>query len=120
MKAAGQSKPIAVELNGALFADGAGSNAVIAALPLAEGYATSFRNFDVQTQKVKVMEFKVVGSEQVTVPAGTFDAYKAEMVSTDDNAKTTIWISKSDRRAVKIAAVVPRLNGATMTFELQK
>jgi dipeptidyl aminopeptidase/acylaminoacyl peptidase len=120
MKMAAQSKPIAAELNGALFADGAGSNAVIAALPLAEGYATSFRNFDVQTQKVKVMEFKVVGSEQVTVPAGTFDAFKAEMISTDDNSKTTMWISKSDRKALKIAGTVPRLNGATVTYELQK
>jgi hypothetical protein len=74
----------------------------------------------VQTQKVKLMEFKVVGSEQVTVPAGTFDAFKAEMISTDDNSKTTVWISKSDRKAVKIAGVMPRLNGATVTYELQK
>jgi dipeptidyl aminopeptidase/acylaminoacyl peptidase len=120
MKVSGQTKPITAELNGALFADGAGSNAVIAALPLAEGYATNFRNFDVQTQKVKVMEFKVVGSEQVTVPAGTFDAFKAEMISTDENSKTTMWISKSDRKTVKSSGVMPRLNGATITYELQK
>jgi dipeptidyl aminopeptidase/acylaminoacyl peptidase len=120
LKIAGQTKPIAADLNGALFADGAGATAVIAALPLSDGFVTSFRNFDFQTQKVKVMEFKVVGSEEVTVPAGTFDAYKVEMVSTDDNSKTTMWISKTDRKAVKVSAVLPRLNGATMIYELQK
>ena len=120
MKMGAQGRPIAVDLGGALFADGAGSNSVIATLPLADGYATSFRNFDVQTQKVAVMELKVAGSEQITVPAGAFDTYKVEIVSTGDNSKTTLWISKSDHKVVKTSAVLPRLNGAIMTSELQK
>ena len=51
-----------------------------ATLPLAEGYSTSYRNFDVQTQKVKLMQLKVAGSEDVTVPAGTFAAHRVEVI----------------------------------------
>ena len=47
-----QSKPVDADLGGALFADGAGTHEVMATLPLAEGYETTFRNFDLQTQKV--------------------------------------------------------------------
>lgn len=120
VKMGAQPTPISVDLGGALFADGAGSNSVIATLPLAEGYATSFRNLDVQSQKVKVMELKVVGSEQVTVPAGAFDTYKLELVSPEDNAKSSLWISKPDRKVIKTSAVLPRMNGAVMTSELLK
>ncbi len=48
----GQAKPIAVDLGGAIFADGAGDFDVLAALPLAEGYAISFRNMDMREAEV--------------------------------------------------------------------
>ena len=70
----GSDKPLSVDLGGPLFADAAGSNHVIAALPLAEGYSATFRNLDLQKQKVRLMQLKVAGSEQVTVPGGTFEA----------------------------------------------
>ena len=93
MKMGGQSRPISSELPGDIFADGAGWADVIATLPLAEGYSTTFRNLDVRTFEAKAMELKVVGSEQVTVPAGTFDAFKVE-VSGADGARTTTWIAR--------------------------
>ncbi len=115
----GQSKPIDVDPGGALFADGAGAFDVIAALPLADGYSLSFRNFDVQKQKPQIKQLKVVGSESVTVPAGTFDAYKVELVAADNDAdKQTVWIDKASRKVLKISAVLPSLNGAILTSEL--
>ncbi|HKY45498.1 MAG TPA: hypothetical protein VJM50_20570, partial [Pyrinomonadaceae bacterium] len=115
----GQSKPIDVNPGGALFADGAGAFDVIAALPLADGYSLSFRNFDVQKQKPQIKQLKVVGSESVTVPAGTFDAYKLEIVAADNDAdKQTVWIDKASRKVLKISAVIPSLNGAILTSEL--
>jgi hypothetical protein len=115
----GQSKPIDVDPGGALFADGAGAFDVIASLPLAEGYSSSFRNFDVQKQKPQMKQLKVVGSESVTVPAGTFDAYKVELVAADNDAdKQTVWIDKASRKVLKISAVLPSLNGAILTSEL--
>jgi hypothetical protein len=102
-----------------VFADGAGSHAVIARLPLAEGYATSFRNLDVRSQKVDVKQWKVVGRESVTVPAGTFDAWKVE-VKGGDGGVTTLWVAADSRTVAKIAATLPAMNGAVMTAELQK
>jgi len=62
---------------------------------------------------------KVLGTESVTVPAGTFDAYKVEVVAADNDAdKQTIWIDKSSRKVLKISAVIPSLNGAVLTSEL--
>jgi dipeptidyl aminopeptidase/acylaminoacyl peptidase len=115
----GQAKPIDANPGGTLFADGAGSYDVIAALPLADGYSLSFRNFDVMTQKPQLKQLKVVGTESVTVPAGTFDAYKVEIVSTDNDAdKQTVWIAKDTRKVVKISAILPSLGGAVLTSEL--
>jgi dipeptidyl aminopeptidase/acylaminoacyl peptidase len=115
----GKSTPLAVDSGGALFADGAGAFDVIASLPLADGYSLSFRNFDVQKQKPQIKQLKVAGSESVTVPAGTFDAYKVEIVAADNEAdKQTVWIDKASRKVLKISAVIPSLNGAILTSEL--
>src|SRR5262249_11915377 len=108
------------ETGGTLFADGAGTYDVIASLPLANGYSLSFRNFDVMKQKPQLKQLKVIGSESVTVPAGTFDAYKVEILSADNEAdKQTVWIAKDTRKVVKIEAVLPNLGGAVLTSELQ-
>jgi hypothetical protein len=115
----GQDKPISVDLGGPLFGDAAGGNQSIACLPLAEGYSTSFRNFDVQTQKVKLMQLKVAGVENVTVPAGTFDAFRVELASGDGGAdKQTLWVAKDSHKVVKVSAVLASMGGAVLTEEL--
>ena len=117
----GQSTPLAVDPGGALFADGAGAFEVIASLPLADGYSLSFRNFDLEKQKPQIKQLKVVGTESVTVPAGTFDAYKIEIIATDNDAdKQVVWIDKTSRKVLKISAVLVNLNGAILTSELTK
>jgi hypothetical protein len=117
----GQDRPITADLGGDLFADGAGSDLVVAALPLADGYSTTFRNFDVMSQKVQPRVLKVVGSESVTVPAGTFDTWKVEITSADASSadKTTVWVDKASRKPVKTVAVVSQ-QGMTATSELVK
>jgi dipeptidyl aminopeptidase/acylaminoacyl peptidase len=119
MKQGGQSKPISAEVGGPLFADGGGAFDVLARLPLAANYATTFRNFDVQKQKPMIRQLKVVGVESITVAAGTFEAYKVESVSADDEAdKQTLWIAKDSHKVLKISATIPSLGGATLTSEL--
>jgi len=119
MTQGGQSKPISVEVGGPLFADGGGAFDVLARLPLAANYVTSFRNFDVQKQKPMIRQLKVVGVESVTVAAGTFDAYKIESVAAEDEAdKQTLWIAKDSHKVLKISANIPSLGGATLTSEL--
>lgn len=117
----GQDRPITADLGGVIFADGASTNDAIAALPLAEGYTTTFRNFDVMRQQVKPRVLKVVGSEKVTVPAGEFDAWKVSVTPAEGTGETTtLWVNKTDRRVVKITNVLPEMNGATATAELVK
>jgi hypothetical protein len=121
MAMGGTPKPVNADTGGDLFADGAGANDVIATLPLADGYTTTFRNFDLQKQKSSLKQLKVIGSESVTVPAGTFTAYKVEVLSAEGGAdRTTLWVAKDSRQVVKIQAILPSANGATLTVELTK
>src|SRR5580765_7134512 len=115
----GEDKPISADLGGPIFADAAASEMTIGALPLADGYTTTFRNFDVRKQKEKLLQLKVVGAESVTVPAGTFDTYKVELSSADGGGdKQTLWIAKDSRKPVKMTAVLAEMGGATITQEM--
>ena len=117
----GQTRPISADLGGVLFGDGAGANDAIAALPLAEGYTATYRNFDIMAQQVKPRVLKVEGSEKVTVPAGTFDAWKVVITPAEGIGETTtVWVNKTDRRVVKTSSVLPQMNGAVATAELVK
>jgi dipeptidyl aminopeptidase/acylaminoacyl peptidase len=116
----GTDRDVAVDLGGPLFAEGPGAKQSISTLPLAEGYSTTFRNFDVQQQKVKLMQLKVTGVEKVTVPAGTFDAFKVEITSADGgNDKQTLWVARDSRKPVKASAVLASMGGAVLTQELE-
>jgi dipeptidyl aminopeptidase/acylaminoacyl peptidase len=115
----GKDQPISVDLGGPLFADAAAAKQSISCLPLAEGYSATYRNFDVQKQKVKLMQLKVSGIDNVTVPAGTFDAYKVEISSADGgDDKETLWIARDSHKAVKESLVLASMGGAVMTQEL--
>jgi hypothetical protein len=116
----GQVQTVAVDTNCELFADGAGANQAVAMLPLAEGYTYAFKNLDIRTLRVRDIQLKVVGSEQVTVPAGTFEAFKVELVSPVEGAKTTLWIAKDSRKVAKVVQSSPQVSSATVTSELQK
>jgi len=121
MKMNGGDKPITVEMGGPVFPEAAAAPAVLACLPLADGYATAFRTFDVQKQKEQVMQLQVAGSEKVIVPAGTFDAFKVEVAAADGGAeKVAVWIAKESRKPVKFSAVGAGMGGATVTAELSE
>jgi len=113
----GKTTPLAVDLGGPLFADGPGAAQAIACLPLAEGYRTTFRNLDLPKQKVNVMQLSVAGSDNVTVPAGTFDAFRVEITGEGDS-KMTLWIAKQSRAVLKIVTSAPGAAGLKMTAEL--
>jgi hypothetical protein len=120
MSMSGKDQPISVDLGGPAFAEAAGAPFVIGCLGLKDGYSTAYHNFDLQKQKAKVLQLRVTGSESVTVPAGSFDAFRVEVTNQDNGAeKTTYWIAKDTRSAVKIAATMPQMGGATLTAELQ-
>jgi dipeptidyl aminopeptidase/acylaminoacyl peptidase len=120
MAMGGEPKPVSIDLGGELFADGVGAYETIGALPLADGYSATFRNLDVRQQKVRLKQAKVAGAESVTVPAGTFQAWKVEIGSAEgEPGSTTVWITKDTRKVVKTIATVPEMGGAVVTTELQ-
>ena len=55
---------------------------------------------------------------KVTVPAGSFDTFRAEVTSEDGPDKLTIWVAKDSHKPVKLSTVLPQAGGATMTEEL--
>lgn len=113
-------KPFIVELGGGAFADGAGAQDSLACLPLAEGYAVTFRNVDLQRQKAQLKQAKVVAREEVKVPAGTFTAWKLELTSAEgDPGSTTLWVDAATRKVLKTVATLPQMGGAVVTVELQ-
>ncbi len=79
----------------------------------------SFRNFDLQKRRPKLMQLKVAGVERVAVPAGTFDAFKVDLTPTDGGPeKSTVWIAIGSRKPVKAFAVLGSMGRATMNAEL--
>ena len=119
MSMGGQDRPVAAELGGELFADSVSLGGVMGCLPLAEGYSATYRNFSLQTQKVKLMEAKVAGVETVTVPAGKFETWKVEITSADGGSDhTSLWVAKESRATVKMSTVMAAAGGALMTAEL--
>ena len=115
----GKDTAIDSSLGGGLFADGPAAQQCIGTLPLADGYTATYRNFDLQKRKEKLLQLKVVGAESVTVPAGTFDCHKVELSSAEGGPeKATLWIAKDSHQSIKMSSVMPSMNGATMVSEL--
>ncbi|MCL4819197.1 MAG: S9 family peptidase [Vicinamibacteria bacterium] len=119
--AGGAPREITADLGGELFADGPGAHDSLARLPLADGYTTTWRNFDVQRAKASLKQLKVAGVEEVTVPAGTFKCWKVEISSAEgEPGASTLWVATDSRQVVKTSATLPQMGGATIVTELQK
>ena len=121
MSMGGPSMPVSVTLKAPVFAGGSSVELAVTALPLAEGYSTTVRVFEVMEQKVRPMLVTVTGKESVTVPAGTFDAFKVEMKPLDGEPGTsTLFVNAQDRFIVRaVYEISPSQGGGTATVELQ-
>jgi hypothetical protein len=105
------------ETGGPLFGE-TGASFLLGTLPLAEGYSTTFRNFDLQRMKVKVMQLEVKGAESITVPAGKFEAFKVEVKPADGSAgQSSYWVDKASGRVVRFEGAMG--NGAKLAAELK-
>jgi hypothetical protein len=118
----GQTVPIDADMGGVPFADGPAGPDAVAALPLAQGYTTEFRTFDANTRQVSPVQLRVLGSDTVTVPAGTFSTWKVLTVAADGGAGETaaMWIDKKSRRVVKMATTLLGRNEMVATLELTR
>lgn len=117
-KVDGKSQVISADTGAPIFADGAGANFVIASLPLSNGYTTTLRNFDIRSQKVKAVDLRVTSTEKITVPAGTFEAFKIELATAEQKGNSkTLWVAKDTRSVLRVVMAFEERN-ATFTLEL--
>jgi len=115
-----QEMPVDTQLDAPVFGDGAGLDLAVACLPLAPQYKTSLRYFDLLSQQVKVYVVEVTGIEDVTVPAGTFEAYKIELrpMGTEPGGGT-VFVDTKTRYQVRATMQLPAMaGGGSVTSEL--
>ena len=114
--------PVDVSFPAPVFGDDAALETALIALPLKPGYKTTYRMFNTQMQKVRLMSLEVTGTENVTVPAGTFDVFKVEIKPLDGETGGggTVFVSEDDPRClVRGTFQLPAsAGGGTLTAEL--
>jgi hypothetical protein len=104
-----QKIPIDAVVAPGVIADGAEA-VLIPTLDFSEGMTMNFQTFDPKSAKTKSYVLKVVGKETVTVPAGSIESWKVELVSDES---VTVWVSVADPKRL----VMLRLEGAQMEMK---
>lgn len=114
ISAMGKETPVA--LSGAYLSDGGGADMIIARMPLAQGFATSYYILDAATLTVKQNILTVLGKENYK----DAEVWKLSTVNPENpNDKTILWIDPVRKIAVKMEQTLPALNNAVMTAELK-
>ncbi|RAW03468.1 S9 family peptidase [Pseudochryseolinea flava] len=115
----GVKKNINASFEKHVLSDGAGLDLLIARMPIKENFATVIEVYDGSKDKIKRLNVKVVAKESVTVPAGTFEAYKIEVAQVDGPEKFTSWMGTKDLNMIKSEGLVPEMPNASITVELK-
>ena len=106
---------MSADVEGVMVADGAGADMVIARMPLTEGFATSFYQFDAQSGKNKKMNLKVAGKEMINEQ----ECWKVTLTNTENEAEMqTLWIDGKKGMALKSTSVIPAMGNAKVTMTL--
>jgi hypothetical protein len=117
----GNDIPFEIELEAPILGPNSTAEVTLSTLPLAEGYKTTYRAFDIMSQKVKMYSLEVTGIEKVTVPAGDFNAFKLTVKPMEDEPGGGTYFISSDkpRCVVKSILQLPaQYGGGTATTEL--
>ena len=122
MGGGGQTMKVNTTLKAPVAPDGAAFEVALATLPLAEGYTTTVRFFEVMSQKVRQMKVAVTGKETATVAAGSFETLVVQIdpLDGDESGKATYHLmQKSPHHVVKSQMKLPAMmGGGTLTCEL--
>ncbi|MBN1886309.1 MAG: S9 family peptidase [Candidatus Krumholzibacteriota bacterium] len=118
----GNEMPINEALAAPVLGNGNALDLFIESMRLEPGMAGVLRNFDYQQMKLSLMTFEVTGLESVTVPAGTFTAFKIEVKNIEDGSGGTMFVSeKAPRMVLRSTMQMPASQGGgTVTSELVK
>ena len=101
-----------------VFGDGPALNLVVGALPLEAGYVTTLHRLDLMRGVTSPLRIEVTGSESVTVPGGTFEAWVVG-ITAESGDGSTLWIDQESRRVVRAEMQLgPRMGGGTAVLSL--
>jgi dipeptidyl aminopeptidase/acylaminoacyl peptidase len=121
IEAGPQQIPINVSVVGRVFSDGTALNMALRTLPLEPGTAASVAVFDITGGRAVPQRVEVGATEQVTVPAGTFDAARIDVRPADGSpGGSTVWIERAaPHRVLRVVSQLPAAaGGGTVTQEL--
>lgn len=116
----GQEKEMMTPLDNSVWDDNAGLYLALSQLKLEEGQERVLRVFDGQNNKVKNIKMKVIGMEDVEVPAGNFETYQVELKDVDEDSTKTVFVNADDekRTVVKVNSTIKQMGGAKAVLEL--
>jgi dipeptidyl aminopeptidase/acylaminoacyl peptidase len=104
--------PIKAQTKNVNLPDGMGTQIPITSMPLVDGYKATIYQFEMMMQKEKGFLLAVKGSENITVTAGTFNAFKIVLTPKDgEGSGSTLWIDQQSRRIVKSESKLPAQAG---------
>jgi dipeptidyl aminopeptidase/acylaminoacyl peptidase len=121
IQAGPQEMPIDANIEGRVLADGAPMELTIATLPLAPGFETTIRTFNMMQGRAATQRIVVGGVEQVQVPAGSFEVFRVETSPADGTpGGATLWIEReAPHRIVRSEARLPaQMGGGRAVSEL--
>lgn len=114
-----QKMDVDVDSEEPVFGDGASLNLAVGAMPLEDGYVTTVHRLDLMGGAANAARIEVTGSESVTVPAGTFEAWVVEMKPVGGGEASTLWIDRETRRVVRAEMQLgAQMGGGTATMQL--
>ncbi len=118
----GATTPVTTALTSPVFTGGGALELLFGIRPLAVGYTEALTILEPQgAMAPTAMNLSVVAQESVTVPAGTFDAFKLTLGATDGaTPPQTIWVSSAAPHLVlrAVSTLGPEMGGGAMTIVL--
>jgi dipeptidyl aminopeptidase/acylaminoacyl peptidase len=115
--AGGQTIPVSIELESALFAEGPGAAFILGTLPLAEEYRAIYSNTDLNSMSVKT--FRLVTTSDVLEDGR--EAWKVETAPADGGpGGITIWFDPGRFVPLRFEQILPEAGGAVMVGVLKE
>lgn len=104
---------------GRLDPDGAVLDFGLGTLPLGEGFRAAMQTFNAQAGVVERLNLVVVGTDSVTVAAGTFAVHVVELRPADGTRPATAYVDRESGFVVRNTTPLPAsLGGGLTTSEL--
>jgi len=116
LRAGGQSRAMERTFDQPVLSSTANVEVGMATLPLDSGYVAQMPVYHLQQREVTPMTLRVVGTESVTVPAGSFDTFVVEATSQGSGPSGTYYVRQNaPHHVVKADLEVAASQGRTVT-----